>query len=174
MYIYFTTPKKFNPFSWLIRQIERREYSHVVLAWRSSELERKLVYQSNIHGMLFIGGEKFHQKNEVILEYKLTLDDFEEKVIKQWCVDVSGGSYAVSGILKSALNKLLVFMGASPIKFRSDGYKDTICSELVANALYPTFSMHINPDNLDLMTPSDLEKLLDLLCQKRPDKILKI
>ena len=173
MEICFTTPKNFNPFSWLIREIENRDYSHVVLKWHSDSLDRELVYQSNIHGMLFIGGKKFDSKNNIVKSYTMNFEEFQDRRVMQWCIDVSGGSYDIGAIFKSLCNKTLNLFGIKSIQFKTNGHRTTICSELVANAIYPFFSLHINPDSIELMTPSDLDKLLSELSKKYPNIVIR-
>jgi len=163
MEILFTTPMHFNPFSAAIKAVEKREYSHVVIRWYDDRIKRVVIFQSTIKGVVFYPEKRFLEKNKIIESFPIFLDYEKECEIKAWCHDVSGSSYDYLGIMKSAINKVLIALNMKEVAFKGNGTDFMFCSELVARAFYPFIKDYISDEELDLIGPSGLNKILKML-----------
>jgi len=163
MDILFTSPNHFNIFSEGIKMVEDREFSHTAIRWFDPIIKRTVIFHSTIKGVVFYSESRFLEKNKIVEAFTLDLDADSEVEIKAWCHDMAGGHYDYLGILKSAINKVLIAMGLKEIAFKGNGTDYMFCSELVARAFYAFINEYVTPEELDLLGPSGLNKILKML-----------
>lgn len=139
--------------SQIIREIEKRDYSHAYIRYYSDEKQCEMVAQAS-HGYVHeISYENFKIDNIVVKEYCLEVTPSQFKLVMSFIGEKLGSIYSKMQILLIAVKKILLF----EIKqYNKDKY--FICSEFAAMVC---IILEIKvPQNLDYCTPSDLDTLL--------------
>lgn len=154
----FSTPKKFKVLSWLIRKVERTEFSHVYLAFRSESLNRKLIYQASGLQVNFVGSALFSEHHKVLVEFTIPITDQEKKQILTSCVDLAGYPYGMKQLIGLAWVRFVGLFGKKITNPVNDGRKTNICSELAGYILVKYFNYKI--EDLDSLSPKDVWLLL--------------
>lgn len=145
--VLLSTPKKFNPVSWLIKKFLGTSYSHASISFYDDCIDRQLVYEAShgeVHQIEFMN---WQETNEIIYSFPLNKTDEEFNDLYRFCVDNCNKPYGSFTLLGILIKEKLGFG-----KIGEDGNKKFICSELVAKALKLS-------DN-DYTTPKDLENLI--------------
>ena len=153
----FSRPKKWKPFSALIRWWDRVRYksdidvSHCYGRFHSSSWERDFIYQSAGLRSHFMGGHRFQSINECVEEYRIKVSNECLIKIGQVCIDREGKPYAIKQTFGLVI-KGLVWLGTCGRKTIrnpfADGDAETNCIEEWGRILSQEL-------NLDL--PSDMD-----------------
>lgn len=155
----FSYPKKFKIGAWLISKWLNRPYSHTYIFWEDSQ-GREIVYQAahgTVHMILL---DNFLMENNIIEEYTLPISNESYQHLRDYCYLNSGFRYSYIDLAYIVIYDILSKLGIKFLPVNPDGY---ICSELVSVALALVFGFKL-PKPSYLMTPSDVEKLLEDKC----------
>jgi hypothetical protein len=136
-----------------IQLAEKREYSHVYISYFSEEKQCSMVAQAS-HGYVNeISLQSFEQSNIIIKQYELAITDAQFNQALSFIGSKMGSLYSKMQILLIAIKKLIKF----EIKqYNQDKY--FICSEFAA-IVCRILGVKV-PANLDYVTPSDLDTIL--------------
>lgn len=153
----FSTPRDFSTLSWIIKKVERTEFSHVYVKIFSKSLDRYLVYQASGLAVNFCGQDTFYAHNKDIAEFAIPVTPEQKIEILKKCVDLAGKPYGMKDLIGIGLVRLA---GLVRWKIRNpfaDGSKTYICSEIAATIL---LMLGFHFQELDSTTPTDVyEKL---------------
>lgn len=136
-----------------IQLVEKREYSHAYIVYYSEEKQCHMVAQAS-HGYVNeVSLEQFEKSNIVIKQYELAITDFQFKQAMAFIGSKMGSLYSKMQIFLIAIKKLIKL----EIKqYNADKY--FICSEFAA-IVCRILGVKV-PNNLDYVTPSDLDTIL--------------
>lgn len=165
----FSTHKKWNIFSALIKMVDRTPYSHTYVVFQSVRLDRGLVYHAAKSFLHFLSLGNFMQVNKVFYEFDIMVSEEQEVKILQICIDRAGLKYgmaAVVGVAMVKFAKLFNFDIENPFQ---DGGKTYFCSELVSLVL-EELGLKTNPVNAEDASVSWLCKMLQDLATE--DKVV--
>ena len=73
-FVGFSTPKAFNPVSWLVRKITKSRCSHAWVVYRDELFDRDMVMEAHELGFRTITFEHFSAKNDVVLMVPVDVD----------------------------------------------------------------------------------------------------
>jgi hypothetical protein len=90
----FSTRRRANFLSWLIRTAEKTKYSHCYIKFYSEKYESWLFYQASETTINFMGEDVFLSQSVIIEEYELTLPQ-----------------EAIKGLVKNAIGKVGMWYG---------------------------------------------------------------
>lgn len=145
----FSTTRKWRPLSWAIKFVEKTEYSHVYLKFRSDKLAREFIYQASDDNLNFMNMQMFLKKNIVVEEYIIPVSPEEKRAIMQYCIDTIGIPYGKVQLVGMGLVRLSrIWFNrkiANPFK---DGEKTQVCLELVGRAL-KILGAHVDEEMLE-------------------------
>lgn len=153
----FSKPKNktFPIFSWLIRAIDRTEYSHVYLRWYSTTAQTWVTYEAAGHSVRFLSNKLFEKYVDPVMEFEIDISEECWPKVLRFCLDNSSIPYGVKQIAGIALAKLF--------KLKENPFKDNddtmVCSELVGRVL-ESLGMKFDK-SLDLLDPKDIYKKLE-------------
>lgn len=170
MHIGFSRPRsKFLIISWLIRAVERTNYSHVYIRWKSDWLDRDIVYEASGTMVHFLEGKRFDKKAECVHLFKVDCSDEARKKIIQFAMDNAGASYGIKQLLGIGIVKLMRIFGKDIKNPFSDGKSTWVCSELAGEALKELG--HKIPICRDNLTPKDIFTILN---ENVPNKVSRL
>lgn len=167
VYVLFSrSTKKLAVGSWAIIEAEKREYSHTAILYKCPISDEYMIFQASLGMVNCFNYEIFKQKNQIIKMYKLptTYDKFIEfYTFKQKKL---GKSYSTSQLLWIGLSKLfqIKHLPARIYNCIMNGDSEFICSEIAAisaSMLDIDLSKSLINKQLDLITPSDLDSILE-------------
>ena len=149
----FSTPKKFRVASSLIRCFENSEYSHIYIkmeASSKSKLPFAKVFQASHGDVNAIAFDVFKEKNKIIHEYEIEIEDNKYFEIATW--------------LWFQLGKPYGFMQLVAIAFKSSIGQNNdsrfICSELAGMILRDNLGYDLSK-SLDYIGLNDIKNILD-------------
>lgn len=152
----FTKPKNRTPIigyalSFLIRLVERTEFSHVYISWYSEGIDRNLYYEASGSSVKFVNQEYMDLYTEIVAKFEIptTL----KHVIIQKCVDNVNKKYGIMELIGLGLVKLVKIFGKD-VKNPFSNQNTYFCSELIAD-LIKELGITFNKD-LNLVTPKDI------------------
>lgn len=155
----FSYPKEFKIGAWLISKWIGRPYSHTYIYWEDNQ-GREIVFQA-AHGTVhMIMLDNFLIENIIIEEYSLNITDEGYQHLRDYCYFNSGFRYSYLDLIYVVIYDLSLKLGIKFLPKNPDGF---ICSELVSVALALVFGFKL-PKPSYLMTPADVEKLLEDKC----------
>lgn len=140
-------------------KVDQSNFSHVSISWKSSYLEREIVYQASGLAVNFCEGARFRQEHEIIKELTFSISEDTQKKVIQFAMDRAGVPYSIKQVFGIAYIKLLKLFKINENNPFSDGRKAYVCCELVAEILKELLNFDIK-DNLDNLTPRELYQLL--------------
>lgn len=128
----FSTPKKFNPISWIVRKFTKSRCSHAWFLFYNSRLEMEVVMEAHELGFRIIPYEKFQQDNVVVavLTPKHPIDKGLVAVAHRYL----GTGYDFGGLIGMAIVKIgqwLKLKWSNPFR----GAKSVFCSEAIYRAM---------------------------------------
>lgn len=150
----FSTPKQFHILSWIIKKVEKTEFSHVYVKVYSEEISKWLIYQASGMKVNFIGIDRFELDHKVIAEVEFDVSKAIKKQILQEAVDSLGISYGMKQLIGMGIVRLCA---AINIKIRNpfaDGSATYICSEAGETILVKYLGF--KEEDLDDVTPKDV------------------
>jgi hypothetical protein len=149
----FSTPKKFNPISWLVRKISGSTASHAFFIYSDKDWQADMVMEAHELGFRLIPLAHFEKKNEIVASFvpKQTIDDGVRFVALEYL----GTVYDFGGLFGGALLMLGRWLKR---KWHNpwDSSHAVFCSEAVVIAMqktnYPGAGLLVARDT----TPQDL------------------
>lgn len=128
----FSTPKIFNPISWLVRKITKSRCSHAWFLYYDRDFDMQMVMEAHEVGFRILPLDRFEKHNSIvkILQPAYDIDLGLKKVAHQYL----GSPYDFMGLLGMAwvaLGRALKKVWKNP--FRSSKY--VFCSEAVVRAM---------------------------------------
>lgn len=155
----FSTPKEFHTFPWIIRKVEKTEFSHVYFKVFSKSLNRYLIYQASGLQVNFVGQDTFYKTNKVIAEFTIPVTPEQKTTFLQKAVDIAGRPYGMKQVLGIGLVRAAAGINVKINNPWADGNHTYVCSELAADFLN---DLGFEFEDLDNITPKDIyEKLKD-------------
>ena len=149
----FSTPKKWNPLSWLIKKLTKSEVSHAWLLVDDPVFGVRMVMDSHLTGLRLIPFEHFLE-GSTVLALVVPQWDLDQGLLKQ-SKDIGDG-YDVWGLAGVAYVRLMWIWFRSKVRspLRSPGA--LFCSEAVTRVLQ--FSKYPESEILDPegVSPEDL------------------
>lgn len=124
----FSTPKKFNLTSFLVRLFERSDYSHIYIKMESSHnspLPFAKVFQASHGDVNAVAYDVFTESNKIFHEYEIEVSDEKYYNVARWLWFQLGKPYGF----------LQLFGIAFKVKLSSNRSNRFICSELAAMIL---------------------------------------
>lgn len=155
IYIGFSYHKG-SPISSTIKMVESSEYSHVYI--RRASKYGEYVYQASGLQVNFMNLEIFKEENVTVEEYEFELPENKKEKLIAFFIKYAGASYATSSLFKLLLILLGRRVGLT-FKFKGDGHKSFICSELGAFFCKEILEIVIEND-IDFVTPKDLNPIV--------------
>jgi hypothetical protein len=73
-FIGFSTPKAFNPVSWLVRKLTNSQVSHAWVVYQSELFDRQMVMEAHELGFRTITYDHFKSKNKVVMVVPVDVD----------------------------------------------------------------------------------------------------
>jgi len=150
----FSTPKKFNLLSWVIRKCEKVEFSHVYLKVYNTYFERWMIYQASGSKVNFIGFDRFLEHHNVVKEIELEISEENYKLMYQEAIDTLGVSYGVKQLIGMGLVRLFNLFNIRISNPFADGKATYVCSEAIATILSEYFGFKV--EDLDNISPKDI------------------
>lgn len=148
----FSTPKRFNPVSWLVRKVTGSQASHAFFIYHDQDFDMDVVMEAHELGFRLIPFEQFKKKNKLIGVYvpRAPIDVGLRYVAQRYL----GTMYDYGGLLGQItvqLGRWLKRKWKNPFR----GSKNVFCSEAVCVALqqspgFETFTE--DPDSVDPQT----------------------
>lgn len=159
LYVEFTRPKGFKPFSYLIRAVECTPYSHVRLRWVNTT-GVNLVYEASGSSVKFLG-PKAQPDVDVIHTFEFDIDKTAYRRLIQVCMTYAGIRYSISQAIKIGL----LSWGIGKGRFTKDGEYAQVCSELVVRVMEKVFGIDLAVDE-DTSGPKKLYQELKQVTDK--------
>lgn len=153
----FSTPKRQNPLSYLIKLIEGTPFSHAYIALRV-EPGINVIYEANTLGLHFKSYRHFKIDNTIIKEYPLQIDNEQYNDLLSFLFNDSGKPYSVYQLIGILVYRIGKVFGKT-WKITRDGTTQQVCSEVIAGILHvidPSFVV-----DFDYATPKDLYQYLE-------------
>ena len=111
----------------LICTLDKSPFSHTFFLFHSDNLDRDIIYQSNLLGVNFINLGNFLTHSTVLSQVEIELSEETYTKVMQFCIDKTGTMYDFKGLL----GKGLVRLGIVARNPWDDKLKSVDCSELV-------------------------------------------
>ena len=146
--------------------IDRSPFDHAYIRTHSTSIDRDIIYQSIWKGVEFVGNTVFSQMAIPVEEYELDIDDDKHKDFLQFCIDNSGVSYDLFGVIGLGISKLLKLIKINIKNPFDDGKISEFCSEIVARCLNNVDPTQFNLD-AENISPKDLNTIIKSLNLKR-------
>src|SRR6267154_592936 len=128
----FSTPRRFNPVSWVVRKFTGSKCSHAWFLFWNSRLKMEVVMEAHELGFRIIPYDRFKKENTVVvvLTPKHPIDDGLARVAQRYL----GSGYDWGGLLGMAIVKDGMWFKR---KWRNPfrGSKHVFCSEAVYRAM---------------------------------------
>lgn len=164
--IFSRSQKPFAIGGWLIAEGEKRPYSHSAILYKCPISDEMMVFQASLGMVNCFNYEIFKEHNKVVKKYKLdcSFDKFVE--FYKFKQKRLGLAYSKTQLIWIAFNKLLQ-LKSWPSRLYSlvtNGEKSFICSEIAALTcmlINLQISEVLKDKELDFITPSDLDKILE-------------
>lgn len=150
---------KFPIFSWLIMFFQRNNFSHSYIRFNLESTQKEVVFQASGLAINFMGLDLFKQKETIIKEFEIEINDNTFNNIMKSTIDLVGQPYSMLQILNSLI--YLLFK-KNPFDNQITGWD---CSKLVAYELQEEVGFKI-PEDLDVITPKDLCNFLESIYGK--------
>lgn len=151
----FSRPNKFKILSWLIRKVEKTEYSHVYIKFTSDKYKRNLIYQASGLQVNFVGETVFKDHCEIVKECIIQVSDETYTKMMTFAIDKAGYPYS----LKQLFN-IAIYMCTGKARILNSGRESYVCSELAGEMLKTILNVPISED-LDIVTPKDIDQALE-------------
>lgn len=154
----FSRPQKELPLSVLIRQVEKRLFSHAYMRLMDP-IGLEVVFQASGLAVNLMSLTNFKAMEIIVEEYELEITDDQYQELWTYIISRLGVSYSILQLFSLLLYKLI------GVKVYDNGETGEICSELAARTC--TFLGKPVPGDLDYETPSDFREF----CTNNLDKL---
>ena len=128
----FSTPKHFNPVSWLVRKVTSSAASHCFFIYFDVDWQADMVLEAHEFGFRLMSLSRFEKRNEVVATFNTTIDIGEG--LKHVALEFRGTSGDEGGLLGAAvvmLGRWLKRKWRNPL----NSSQSVFCSEAVTLAL---------------------------------------
>lgn len=157
----FSTPKNFNPVSWLVRKLTGSTCSHVFFIYRDREFELEMVMEAHELGFRIVPYERFVRENNIVWTCTPKVDLTEGL---KWAAKYLGTAYDFGGLIGMAF-VVLARIFKRRIKNPLQNSRSMFCSEITVHAIKRGHGWHEKYPGLDAMraastSPQDLMEFL--------------
>lgn len=166
IYIGFSkSTKTFAIGSWLISEVEKRQYSHAFIRYSCPITGEPMAFQAS-HGLVNeMHLDIFLQKNKIIKEYSLQIDFNKFLEFYKFVKTNMGKEYSVFQLISIGIKKIFAFSRYPKYIYSliQNGTSEYICSEIAACVcmlVNDTLRAALIDTQIDEITPSDLESIL--------------
>jgi len=152
-----STPRRFNPVSWLIRKIMGAEVSHTFFVYYDVDLHMDCVLEAHELGFRIIPLKRFQKRNKIFGMYRVNVPLTDGLV---WMGEWIGSAYDYTGLLGMAwvmIGRLLKRKFKNPL----NSGKAMFCSEMVLSVLTCCNVPWVRGFDAATTTPQDIYLLLD-------------
>lgn len=159
----FSRAKGFKPGSWLIMLGTGYKYSHVYFQWESKKYQETLTYEASRGMVHFTGQIAFNSSRIIVKEYEIEITEDKFDAFVKKCINLCGIKYGKLQLIGMAINTIIQKLGFKALKQNKLGFgqEQFVCSELAGALLSECLQLKLDID-LDLIEPSDIDKLLSL------------
>lgn len=176
--IAFTRPKKILPLSWLIMQVEKRDFSHCVVVLQHPffmKIKGPLLLESSVVGVEW-AHDKTQTKYNIVESYELKFTDAEIEDFLLRASPLIGKKYGYLAIWGIAWQKLVMWATGKKIRNVLADDSTYICSEFIGALLstHPLFDDFMDGKDLELFGTSDLQAIMKIANRAYPQKIVKL
>ncbi len=149
----FSTPKFWNPVSWLVRLFTKSKASHTWVAYHDPTLGIDVVAEAHEFGFRIIRYDKFIKRNNIVAIFRL---DHPPHAVMRKMAAWLGTMYDFAGLFGMTINLIGRYFGLKALKNPSHSVDAVFCSESVVRVLQelnPGKYKELDPNNT---TPQDL------------------
>lgn len=150
----FSTPKKFNPVSWLVRKLTGSQVSHAFFVYMDSDWGEDFVMEAHELGFRIVSLEKFKKANNILrlIIPKKSIDEGTRRVALEY-VGTRYDYEELFGMIVVVVGRWLKAKWKNPFRSTSKVF----CSEAVVRAMllspgYETISLDTDTDPQELLT----------------------
>lgn len=135
-------------YSWLIRWVIRKPYSHVYVRWKSASSDTHICYHASGTQVHFLNGKKFREKVEPVIEYRTYIDRIQYKDLIKVCMRHAGENYGKLHALTIGISTLARNYLSREIPNREKGWA---CSSIAALIMGSVFNEELerSPSQFD-------------------------
>jgi hypothetical protein len=141
----FSTPKKFNPVSWLVRKLTKSRASHAFFIYRDEDWDADMVMEAHEVGFRLVPLDKFEKKNNII---KVVTPKYPIEVgTKEVALRYVGSRYDFEGLI----GMFVVVVGGWFKRRWQNPFRsatNVFCSEAVVRAMMgsPGYATELDPE----------------------------
>lgn len=153
----FSTPKKFNPISWIVRKFTKSRCSHTWFVYYDMDFEMDMVMEAHELGFRLIPYSRFEKHNQVvaIITPKTSLD-----AGLKWSAEWLGTAYDFAGLIGMAwviIGRMLKKKWKNPLQVSHAMF----CSEMAVTAMKKSLYPNAGSLNQHETSPEDLLDFLE-------------
>jgi len=154
----FSTPKMFNPVSWLVRMMTASRCSHTWFLYHDIDFDMEMVMEAHELGFRLIPYEHF-KKHNIIVKVVIPASPIDEG-LREVAQNFLGTAYNYAGLIGMAvvaIGRFLKLKWKNPLRTS----KNVFCSQAVAKAmlLSPGYAhLDLDPDTEE---PEDLMRFFE-------------
>lgn len=137
----FSTPKKFNLFSWLIRTVGKSPFSHAYIRYYDTYTKTWIIYQASGRLVNMITADNFNKVEKICAEFEIPVSTETRKKTIEWAQKKLGTPYGVMNIVGIGCVIVARFFGKKIRNPFADGEKTMVCSELVDYVMEDIFKL---------------------------------
>jgi len=145
----FSTPKRFNPVSWLVRTLTKSRCSHTWFLYHDHDFDMEMVMEAHEIGFRLVPYEHFKKKNNVVALFVPRVPiEVGLKKVAQTYLDTHYDYAGLIGMAVVAIGKILKRKWKNP--FTSSTH--VFCSEAMTRAMKwsPGYEkLQLDPDNVE-------------------------
>ena len=150
VYIGFSVPKnhKFPIYSWLIKQVINKKFSHVYVRWKSKGADTQIVYHASGTSVHFLNGKKFREKVRPVVEFKRDIPREWYRDLLQVTMRKAGEDYGKRHAIAIGYSTLMRNYFSRHVANREQGWA---CSSIAALIMGSVFNedLQLNPEKFD-------------------------
>lgn len=154
----FSTPKRFNPISWIVRKMTGSKCSHAWFLYYDKDFEMQMVMEAHEIGFRLLPFDHFKKKNSIVNLFVPRVPiDVGLKVVAQRYLDTHYDYAGLIGMAIVALGK--IFKKAWKNPFRSTTH--VFCSEAMAIAMKESPGYEKLAIDTDAIEPEELRQYFE-------------
>jgi hypothetical protein len=163
-YVGFSTPKRFNPISWLVRKITKSEVSHAWVQFFDPLFNRDMVFEAMELEFRCIPLEHFEMSNKIVQRIPV---DVDFTTGARYLANKLGNTYDYGGLLGMGWVELCRWLKhrlrwwhfkiTNPLHWANDDF----CSAAVINSLLVCNSRMVEGMIPDTVSPQELRDALN-------------
>lgn len=153
----FSTPKAWNPVSWIVRKFTKSKASHAWVAYYDPMLGIDVVAEAHEFGFRIIRYDKFISKNNIVAIFRL---GYEPSAFMTKMSIWLGTMYDFAGLFGMAINIIGRYFGFKAWKNPFHSPDAVFCSESIVRVL-----QRLDPDKYSILDPDNTspQDLLDYM-----------